>query len=967
MSNHASLQQESAAFIAFFTTFTLSKPVNSVEDFADGAVLFDVLSVVDTQYFRAPSRPATQSADSWILRFNSLKRLYRLLTQYLVDVLRQPTTSLEVPDLQAIAKEHNAPETLRLCRLALAVAVQTAKNKDIIARIQGLKEVYQSALMRAIEEVMSSLLPVDSNSMTGEIMTDDDHFYQIQSERSRLSIEKDALEKAYQNLLEEHRTTQNGLDEATAEKLDARAQLKEMKQRVEDDRKDRADEYLKAEIDRLRTALQKSEDNLAVTENDLDKRTTSVNELTRRRKVGELQVKADEAVKLKDKVDEYRHAADKLAKTENVMGKYKKKLEESADLRRTVKALEEQNASLVDKNASLEEEYRKVAAFKPLMESYKTQVTDLETKGSSKQKDIDTLTFEVNQLKTKMKIIAEERTKDAEALELYQERVRELELSSSRSIPTKSTARISIARTMSEAMNQIIDGEPPATPILGQDGEDQDDDEGGLQGELDDAISGRTMTDLKLQIRQLMRDLEAAKSNQGEASRVLVLENLLDDANRMKARYEADYLSEHREKLVLQNELEEIRGGKSTGDSSEVVIAVRQRLNETVEQLEVLQKKHAELEVNSDRISRDLTIAKSDLNLVNKDQLDILASLRESVNEDKAGLESELNILQGQLRDLKDKNRMQLEQINSLLMEKVDLQSESIGHREKMLEREKTFGDLRAVISGKGLPDEAKAKLLAMHEDNVNLAETLKTTQQKLAKTRQFIQTQEKHYQEQQSKSALSSSASISKEVEEAFRLQIKELEKTLAKRKRETEDCHVRYRQEQQLMLSAIHELGNQRALELLGKQKHPHNQRPQPSSWLGQQRRQFAPTLASSLVATPKPTIVGDLHTYLLEKDARDAATRGEARQFRTSEQQKRLSRRPRECFMKDFTAVGRPLVLGAVLALAAVEKAEAADAAFTRENPQPIFDTWGEHTHEVKWLQKNIIYGASSKRRW
>lgn len=107
----------------------------------------------DAQYFRAPSRPATQSPDSWILRFNSLKRLYRLITQYLTDVLRQPATSLEVPDLQAIAKEYNAPETLRLCRLALAVAVQTAKNKDIIARIQGLKEVDQSALMRAIEEV----------------------------------------------------------------------------------------------------------------------------------------------------------------------------------------------------------------------------------------------------------------------------------------------------------------------------------------------------------------------------------------------------------------------------------------------------------------------------------------------------------------------------------------------------------------------------------------------------------------------------------------------------------------------------------------------------------------------------------------------------------------------------------------------------------------------------------------------
>lgn len=33
----------------------------------------------------------------------------------------------------------------------------------------------------------------------------------------------------------------------------------------------------------------------------------------------------------------YRHAADKLQKTENVMEKYKKKLQESADLRQHVK------------------------------------------------------------------------------------------------------------------------------------------------------------------------------------------------------------------------------------------------------------------------------------------------------------------------------------------------------------------------------------------------------------------------------------------------------------------------------------------------------------------------------------------------------------------------------------------------------------------------------------------------------
>lgn len=48
---------------------------------------------------------------------------------------------------------------------------------------------------------------------------------------------------------------------------------------------------------------QKSEDNLAMAESELDKHTKIITEFTR--KVDELQIKADEAVKLKDQVDEY--------------------------------------------------------------------------------------------------------------------------------------------------------------------------------------------------------------------------------------------------------------------------------------------------------------------------------------------------------------------------------------------------------------------------------------------------------------------------------------------------------------------------------------------------------------------------------------------------------------------------------------------------------------------------------------
>lgn len=87
--------------------------------------------------------------------------------------------------------------------------------------------------------------------------------------------------------------------------------------------------------------------------------------------------------------------------------------------------------------------------------------------------------------------------------------------------------------------------------------------------------------------------------------------------------------------------------------------------------------------------STHLFFVLSAVNLVNRDQLDILASLRESVNEDKADLEAEIQKLKNLNKDLSEKNKMQLEQVNLLLIEKVNLQSESIGHREKMLQRER--------------------------------------------------------------------------------------------------------------------------------------------------------------------------------------------------------------------------------------------------------------------------------------
>ncbi|KAG8692944.1 hypothetical protein FRC09_010846 [Ceratobasidium sp. 395] len=171
-------------------------------------------------------------------------------------------------------------------------------------------------------------------------------------------------------------------------------------------------------------------------------------------------------------------------------------------------------------------------------------------------------------------------------------------------------------------------------------------------------------------------------------------------------------------------------------------------------------------------------------------------------------------------------------------MEKVSLQNEGIGQRERLLERERHFGDLRATLGGKDLPEEAKAKFLALHEDNVQLKEQLKTSQEKLQKARAFIKEQDKLFKEQQSKSG---NPALFEEAEENYRSQIKMVEEEIERYKRLLREATHRYQQEQTLMLGIIQRHG----MNVTRGHLKQTQQRTAPSSWLGQQRKNIGQSL--------------------------------------------------------------------------------------------------------------------------
>lgn len=83
----------------------------------------------------------------------------------------------------------------------------------------------------------------------------DDHYYQLQYERSRVLNEKETVEKLYQTLLDEHRTLQTSHDDALSEKADALAQARQLRAEIESRRNDNASTMMKSEIDRLRAEL----------------------------------------------------------------------------------------------------------------------------------------------------------------------------------------------------------------------------------------------------------------------------------------------------------------------------------------------------------------------------------------------------------------------------------------------------------------------------------------------------------------------------------------------------------------------------------------------------------------------------------------------------------------------------------------------------------------------------------------
>ncbi|OZJ06366.1 hypothetical protein BZG36_00750 [Bifiguratus adelaidae] len=504
-----------AAFVEWLNTFdSISQPVTSLADLSDGIVLFEILAEIDAQWFKQIR--SADVGDNWVYRYNNLKKVYKLICRFYDDVLGHPNVEDAISlNLTVIAQDGDEVELVRLCQLVLAIAVQCEKNQTYIAKIQRLSQKSQHSLMLSIEQVMTQLSTSDGKPRSPMAKP--------------ISIPPDTadLDKANRQLIEDNAQLRFRFDELEMEKEELKQRLKDMEDAVaQAQQTGKSDFIMRTEIDHLKQDILRSEDKRQESEIVIENQANTIADL--RKKLAEMQERADEADRLKDQLEEYRHASEKLQKTENVINKYKKKLEESADLRRQLSNLEEVNRDLLERNQQIEEEYRKLSSFKSNMDTYKEKVTLLEAANAELSQTKARLEHELQHAADQVIVMEETKAKSSEQMQTLMDRLREYEIGDedqdtqlasqvlSETDPEKLVARIK----QLERRNQELQASSDRFTEIERERQELDQkvqrlsrDMDAIRGTTDPTMASASTEQLRLLILDLRRDLERQREN----------------------------------------------------------------------------------------------------------------------------------------------------------------------------------------------------------------------------------------------------------------------------------------------------------------------------------------------------------------------------------------------------------------------------------------------------------------------
>jgi len=464
------------------------------------------------------------------------------------------------------AAEGQPDEIGRMLQLILGCAVNCDHKQQYIESIMNLEESVQQVLMLAIQEMITS----------GSTKGEGDHIMSVleDSNREREELRQKCHELEIQvKLLTENKSIM------TTELDNLQVQVKG---KIEAESYSGADFQIKD----LRRQLEKAQDDVYKIEKEKDELSVKVEEADKALEEAatretELQTLADQARQLKDEVDILRETADKVEKYEASIESYKKKMEEQADLRKQLKLLETKNTSLMQSNIDLEEGIKKAGNWRPQLEKYKKQVTDLQEKIDVGTKRADKSEFESKRILEKLEAISVERDR------LQSER-----------------------DDLKEKFNEVNDQLKIALDSSGGRGNQLH----RLEGVSEHEASMMELIPPAIKERILRLQAENKRLKQGQKQEDPLLQTTIDDLKEREARLEATNRTLHQKTLELESKLEDSKGTgtpRLAGSREELELKLSDATKKITQLSETIHKKDVEMQGMEERYKKYIEKAKS--------------------------------------------------------------------------------------------------------------------------------------------------------------------------------------------------------------------------------------------------------------------------------------------------------------------------------------------------------------------
>lgn len=316
------------SLIAWLNANRLSREVKDLTELADGALLTELLTQVSGDNFQ--SLVAAGPPEDWPGRLDILKKLHSALVTYLETELslHHPLLSYEL-DLVSVAINGDKSGLRKLLQLVILAITNCDKRDIFIARLRKLNESVQTDMMLFIRSTLERQEREESPEMPKSCASE---LAKLRQEKHSLAAKADKSQMQLELMMDSREAFEKQIED-----LKARNQTleEELLRRVRTDPPGR---------DSLMTTL---EANVS----QKDRALTSVQaQLEEERRIGEAKLAA-----LRDELDVANERISRTAGIEATLQKYKKKLEDVAEIKTKLKRLHEENEDLKQQLKSLKE------------------------------------------------------------------------------------------------------------------------------------------------------------------------------------------------------------------------------------------------------------------------------------------------------------------------------------------------------------------------------------------------------------------------------------------------------------------------------------------------------------------------------------------------------------------------------------------------------------------------------------